>query len=455
MLLLVFALLGGCSKEGVSKEAGPIISEEVPNANENVKDNKEKIDKNDLKDNEQDLVNTVEETLEETIEEVGLNETIDINEQKEEETVEETESQTPTYTKVDDIRYVSSPVNVRKGPGVSYKKIGTLVRGQEVTRIGVADNGWGVIIYEGEEGYVSGRYLVESKPKDKVEDTTETEKVEQETKVIKETPKVQQPAKEDSKQAISDSKQVTETTSKEPESQETSEGNSSETESSASNESNKEDIVPQEPDETNPIREPLLVEQIKGIGGSNQVITVTNQSASSVQVTIQAFEKIDGEWKEIYNLPGVIGLGGFASGKREGDKKTPTGIYTLGTAFGTNSNPGTKMPYRQTTSNDYWVDDVNSPLYNTWQEGPSDGRWESAEKLAISLYKYAIAINYNTECIPGKGSCIFMHIWKGASAGTSGCVALSEANLLNLLKWLDPSKSPVIVMGSINQVLGM
>ncbi|NLJ91262.1 MAG: SH3 domain-containing protein, partial [Clostridiales bacterium] len=307
MLLLVFALLGGCSKEGVSKEAGPIISEEVPNANENVKDNKEKIDKNDLKDNEQDLVNTVEETLEETIEEVGLNETIDINEQKEEETVEETESQTPTYTKVDDIRYVSSPVNVRKGPGVSYKKIGTLVRGQEVTRIGVADNGWGVIIYEGEEGYVSGRYLVESKPKDKVEDTTETEKVEQETKVIKETPKVQQPAKEDSKQAISDSKQVTETTSKEPESQETSEGNSSETESSPSNESNKEDIGPQEPDETNPIREPLLVEQIKGIGGSNQVITVTNQSASSVQVTIQAFEKIDGEWKEIYNLPGVIG----------------------------------------------------------------------------------------------------------------------------------------------------
>ena len=60
---------------------------------------------------------------------------------------------------------------------------------------------------------------------------------------------------------------------------------------------------------------PLLVEQIKGISGSNQVITVTNQSASSVQVTIQAFEKIDGEWKEIYNLPGVIGLG-FASVKK-------------------------------------------------------------------------------------------------------------------------------------------
>lgn len=73
-------------------------------------------------------------------------------------------AQEPSYKKVSDTKYAKSNVNVRSGPGTSHKKIGSLKAGQKVTRIGVADNGWGVIDFNGKEGYVSGKYLVENKP---------------------------------------------------------------------------------------------------------------------------------------------------------------------------------------------------------------------------------------------------------------------------------------------------
>ena len=153
-------------------------------------------------------------------------------------------------------------------------------------------------------------------------------------------------------------------------------------------------------------------------------------------------------------MPAVIGKLGFAVHKKEGDIKSPMGIYTIGTAFGRQPNPGTKMPYIQTTPNDYWVDDSNSPLYNTLQEAPVNGRWNSAETMYIKYYDYGFVINYNTtERTPYKGSAIFFHIWIGSSIGTTGCTATSEENLLTILKWLDPSKNPLIIQGTMSEVL--
>ncbi len=76
----------------------------------------------------------------------------------------ETEAAKSAYKRVDDVKYAKSNVNVRSGPGTSHKKIGSLKAGQKVTRIGVCDNGWGVIDFSGKEGYVSGNYLVDAKP---------------------------------------------------------------------------------------------------------------------------------------------------------------------------------------------------------------------------------------------------------------------------------------------------
>jgi L,D-peptidoglycan transpeptidase YkuD (ErfK/YbiS/YcfS/YnhG family) len=141
---------------------------------------------------------------------------------------------------------------------------------------------------------------------------------------------------------------------------------------------------------------------------------------------------------------GCVGKNGVTKKKREGDMKTPAGVYGLSFAFGT-EKPGTALPFRPITDESYWVDDPESEYYNTWQEGKKD--WKSAEKLSEypKYYHYAVAVAYNEACTPGLGSAIFLHC--KAKAYTSGCIAVPEARLLQMLKRLDPSKKPVILIG--------
>ena len=200
----------------------------------------------------------------------------------------------------------------------------------------------------------------------------------------------------------------------------------------------------------------ILIDRIKGKGNALQAIVVTTNGFGRISATIITFENINGTWKQINSFAGNIGRSGFIYNKREGDGHTPIGVFSLGTAFGRYSNPGTSKSYRQSTSNDFWVDDTNSSLYNTWQKGPVNGRWNSAEKMYIPQYNYGFEINYNTtQRIPGKGSAIFFHIWSGQGSGTAGCISAAQNNVTNTLKWLKPSKHPVIIQGPMSEVVKM
>jgi L,D-peptidoglycan transpeptidase YkuD (ErfK/YbiS/YcfS/YnhG family) len=200
----------------------------------------------------------------------------------------------------------------------------------------------------------------------------------------------------------------------------------------------------------------LLVEKIKGKGDAEQAIVVTTNGFGSVNATITTYENSNGVWKQVHSYDGNIGKAGFTYNKVEGDGHSPIGVFSLGTAFGRYSNPDTSINYKQSTTNDFWVDDVNSPLYNTWQKGPIDGRWNSAEKMYIPQYDYGFVINYNTSSrVPGKGSAIFFHVWSGYGHGTAGCTATAEANVISILKWLNPSKNPVIIEGPLSEVIKM
>lgn len=60
-----------------------------------------------------------------------------------------------------------------------------------------------------------------------------------------------------------------------------------------------------------------------------------------------------------------IGQNGIALDKKEGDKKTPEGIFYLGIAFGMNATiDNNKIEYKKINKYLYWVDDVNSKYYN-------------------------------------------------------------------------------------------
>ena len=79
----------------------------------------------------------------------------------------------PTTKSVNETMYASQNCNLRKSWSTESDKAGYLTQGQEVTRIGVLDNGWSKIKYSGGEAYVATRLLVSEKP----EETNETNTV--------------------------------------------------------------------------------------------------------------------------------------------------------------------------------------------------------------------------------------------------------------------------------------
>jgi L,D-peptidoglycan transpeptidase YkuD (ErfK/YbiS/YcfS/YnhG family) len=200
----------------------------------------------------------------------------------------------------------------------------------------------------------------------------------------------------------------------------------------------------------------FLKSQSNKIDKSTQIILVVdNSSFFFTRTTLYAMEKLGDNWQtalEPFNA--VIGKNGFAAAgeKREGDGKTPSGIYPLKMTFGYDETIKTKMPYRQTLADDIWVDDPNADDYNRWVK-KSETHAASYEimKRDDNLYKYGIVIEYNTKpVIKGNGSAIFLHIWKGEGVPTDGCVAVSEENIIKILDWLDPAAAPLIITGIRN-----
>jgi L,D-peptidoglycan transpeptidase YkuD (ErfK/YbiS/YcfS/YnhG family) len=61
-------------------------------------------------------------------------------------------------------------------------------------------------------------------------------------------------------------------------------------------------------------------------------------------------------------------------------------------------------------------------------------------------YNYGAVIAYNSANTPQLGSAIFLHVFTGGA--TAGCVSLPSDQLLQILRWLDPSRSPRIIMGT-------
>jgi len=200
----------------------------------------------------------------------------------------------------------------------------------------------------------------------------------------------------------------------------------------------------------------FMASQENKIGKSTQIILVKdNSSFFFTRTTLYAMEKRENKWQIAFKpIDAVIGRNGFAPAgeKREGDGRTPSGIYPLKMTFGYDESTGTKMPYRQTLADDIWVDDPNADDYNQWVKKiePHAASYEIM-KRDDNLYKYGIVIEYNTSpVIKGYGSAIFLHIWKGEGIPTAGCVAVSEEDIIKIMSWLDPAASPLIITGIKN-----
>ena len=167
---------------------------------------------------------------------------------------------------------------------------------------------------------------------------------------------------------------------------------------------------------------------------------VTVQATEGTEAVIKMFEKTveNGKaiWTETLSCPGLIGLEGLGKTK-EGDNKTPIGDFGITTAFGIKANPGTALPYIDVDENTYCCGDEN--FYNQMidiSEYPHD--CSDGEHIIdySPEYNYGIFIDYNKEGTPGLGSAIFFHC-TGANTYTGGCIAVSEENMVALLRALD------------------
>jgi L,D-peptidoglycan transpeptidase YkuD (ErfK/YbiS/YcfS/YnhG family) len=196
------------------------------------------------------------------------------------------------------------------------------------------------------------------------------------------------------------------------------------------------------------------------IGNSQQIVLAINEYISDSTATVQTFEKINGQWVEKYsNIAATVGKKGFApyNEKREGDKKAPTGVFFLGPVYHyPAAKVTTKMENWVASNNDYWIDDTLSPQYNRWVTSnitpKSDGVSCEVMKRTDIKYKYGIAVQYNMDQVKYKGSVITIHV-KDAGKATAGCVAIPEAELVDIISWLDPAKKPLLITGNKKELL--
>lgn len=193
---------------------------------------------------------------------------------------------------------------------------------------------------------------------------------------------------------------------------------------------------------------------------------------NSSQVTLRVYEKRGRHWKPAgASWKGRLGRNGLAwghgvhplqanatPGKVEGDKRTPAGIFKIGGAYGyapeIKRNP--HLRYHHVTPRDLWVEDPTSPHYNrhlTLDHNPKAG-WEKKAQMRQDDHAHSLKlyIAHNDAVlggrpVPGLGSAIFFHIWRGGgSKATVGCTTMHETQLKQLIARIDPARNPVYIV---------
>lgn len=201
-----------------------------------------------------------------------------------------------------------------------------------------------------------------------------------------------------------------------------------------------------------PVRTPA---RIPGVGpmtqaripdGTSQALVVSGDNADGYVSTAVLYERDRaGRWRRTAGpWSGHNALRGWTDDHTAGDLRSPTGVYRIGDAGGRLPDPGSRLPYDQ------------DPLYAVTGSGFFDEPLEGS-------FDYVVAIDYNR--VPGttpldrerplgddKGGGVWVHVDHGGP--TQACVALPRENMTELLRALDPSRSPVVVMGPAEVIAG-
>jgi L,D-peptidoglycan transpeptidase YkuD (ErfK/YbiS/YcfS/YnhG family) len=132
------------------------------------------------------------------------------------------------------------------------------------------------------------------------------------------------------------------------------------------------------------------------------------------------------------------------------DYRSPAGIFRIVETFGTKPYSALaplKIQYREIRPDTICVDDPSSRYYNRIIEERSvpQADWRSGERMIdpANGYSLGVAFSHNLEPVrSGRGSCIYIHVGGGP---TAGCTVIPEPELQEILGWLDRRKDPLLV----------
>jgi uncharacterized protein YijF (DUF1287 family)/L,D-peptidoglycan transpeptidase YkuD (ErfK/YbiS/YcfS/YnhG family) len=196
---------------------------------------------------------------------------------------------------------------------------------------------------------------------------------------------------------------------------------------------------------------------------ATQLLLVVSESWADFAAKLQRYERAPGAaWKPVgAPIPAVLGHAGYGWGdglhgsgapagragpdKREGDGRSPAGVFALGTAYGYASGRDAvlRMQYEQATAAHHCVDDPASQHYNRVVSSAKVAvDWRSAERMKRDDpgYELAIEVLHNrTPVTAAHGSCIFLHVWAGPQTPVLGCTAMAAEALREVARWLRPN----------------
>ncbi|WP_367278484.1 L,D-transpeptidase [uncultured Amaricoccus sp.] len=148
-------------------------------------------------------------------------------------------------------------------------------------------------------------------------------------------------------------------------------------------------------------------------------------------------------------FPCAIGGGGIGEKRAEGDRITPAGRHRIEAvlrrpdrrAAGT---PATLLPTHAIGPRDGWSDDPADPDYNHPVLRPRRFGHEALRR-PDRMYDLVAVLDWNRHPpVPGRGSAIFLHVWRRPRHPTAGCVAFRPEDLAWILRRWTPRDRVVI-----------
>ena len=203
-----------------------------------------------------------------------------------------------------------------------------------------------------------------------------------------------------------------------------------------------------------------ILEKYKNDDNTRQLLVIVTNEQSKEELENQSkwddnkslavayfyVKDLDDKWCEVFeNQKCYIGINGPGK-EEEGDGKTPLGTFSVLESFGIKENPGTRMTFIPVKDSTYACDE-KCEYYNMIIDAKEVKHDCKGEHMIVYKphYNYGLTTSYNKERNYTKGSNIFIHCF-GSNLYTGGCIALSEKNVVSVIKSAVPNQAKITIV---------